>query len=110
MRFQSFSLISFVPCVLGRNIIFPPVVHSGFQDTQFALADHGDIDNVDITTGSQFHGLTTFANLPYVNCFVDSESKDQKYDIAILGAPFDTVHTIRKRHSHLIVFFLCNAC
>jgi agmatinase len=50
-----------------------------------------DKDDIDIVTGSQFHGLKTFANLPYVNCFSDAEAKGKKYDIAILGAPFDTV-------------------
>jgi len=46
---------------------------------------------IDITSGSQFSGLSTYANLPYVNCFVDSEAEKVPYDIAILGAPFDTV-------------------
>ncbi|CAN8101257.1 unnamed protein product [Discula destructiva] len=48
--------------------------------------------DIDIVTGSQFKGLKTFANLPYVNAFSDEEAKaaDNKYDIAILGAPFDT--------------------
>jgi hypothetical protein len=41
-------------------------------------------------TGSQFSGLTTFANLPYVNCLVE-EDAESSYDIAFLGAPFDTV-------------------
>lgn len=57
-------------------------------------------DDVDIITGSQFHGLKTFANLPYVNCFSDDGDgdgvpQDQRYDIAILGAPFDTGTTGR---------------
>ena len=43
---------------------------------------------IDIVTGSDFNGLTTFANLPYSNCFRENGSE---YDIAILGAPFDTV-------------------
>ncbi len=46
---------------------------------------------IDITSGSQFLGLNTYANLPYVNCFVDAEAEKVPYDIAILGAPFDTV-------------------
>jgi agmatinase len=49
---------------------------------------------IDITSGSQFSGLSTYANLPYVNCFVDAEAEKVPYDIAILGAPFDTVSTI----------------
>ncbi|ROW14869.1 hypothetical protein VPNG_03730 [Cytospora leucostoma] len=57
-------------------------------------------DDIDIITGSQFHGLKTFANLPYINCFSDdggsdAVSQDQRYDIAILGAPFDTGTTGR---------------
>lgn len=54
-------------------------------------------DDIDIVTGSQFHGLKTFANLPYVNCFSDDEANREgaRYDIAILGAPFDTGTTGR---------------
>lgn len=49
-------------------------------------------DDIDIITGSQFHGLKTFANLPYVNALADQEAEapGNSYDIAILGAPFDT--------------------
>ncbi|KAI1774795.1 arginase [Hypoxylon cercidicola] len=53
------------------------------------------INDVDIVTGSQFNGLVTYANLPYVNCLSDDEVKGKKYDIAILGAPFDTGVTAR---------------
>lgn len=56
------------------------------QGPQHAL---GLNEDVDIVTGSAFSGLTTFANLPYANCFADSPIEE--YDIAILGAPFDTV-------------------
>ncbi|KAI0169138.1 arginase [Hypoxylon sp. FL1284] len=52
-------------------------------------------DDVDIVTGSQFHGLATYANLPYVHCLSDDGVGDSKYDIAILGAPFDTGVTAR---------------
>ncbi|KAK1149080.1 hypothetical protein N8T08_007758 [Aspergillus melleus] len=55
----------------------------------------GHHDTVDITSGSQFSGLTTFARIPYINCFLDEESGKQPYDIAILGAPFDTAVTGR---------------
>jgi agmatinase len=46
---------------------------------------------IDIATGSEFNGLGTFANLPYVNCLNTNASHEGRYDIAILGAPFDTV-------------------
>lgn len=63
----------------------PPAFSPG-QTPMFPSAD-----DVDIVSGSQFNGLRTYANLPYVNCFSDVEVKENKYDIAILGAPFDTV-------------------
>lgn len=74
----------------ARDIVFPPVaaVHNP-SSHQYPLAHE---DPIDIVTGSQFSGLTTFANLPYLNCFVDDESTtNNNYDIAFLGAPFDTV-------------------
>jgi len=39
-------------------------------------------------------GLTTYANVPYVPCL--SKHQHNVYDIAILGAPFDTVRTITR--------------
>jgi len=54
----------------------------------------GGGDDIDIEYGSQFHGLTTYGNIPYLNCFSDKAlegTENNKYDIAILGAPFDTV-------------------
>lgn len=63
-------------------------------------ADDDDEDDVDIVTGSQFNGLKTFANLPYVNALLTDEAggaagaaaagEEDRYDIAVLGAPFDT--------------------
>lgn len=47
-------------------------------------------DDIDIVTDSQFKGLKTFAQLPYVNALSDDEAEGNAYDIAILGAPFDT--------------------
>ncbi|KAI1368276.1 arginase [Xylaria arbuscula] len=52
-------------------------------------------DDVDILYGSQFNGLNTYARVPYVNCFLDEAVDGVKYDIAILGAPFDTAVTAR---------------
>jgi hypothetical protein len=48
-------------------------------------------DFIDVTTDSQFYGLGTYANLPYVNCLSANNAEEGRYDIAILGAPFDTV-------------------
>ncbi|KAE8130711.1 hypothetical protein BDV38DRAFT_276560 [Aspergillus pseudotamarii] len=76
---------------VAREIVFPPI--AAIQGSgQFPL---GKDDTVDIVTGSQFSGLTTFAHLPYVNCLVDDQAHSTPYDIAILGAPFDTGVTAR---------------
>ena len=71
---------------------FPRLAPFDFKPGQDVISANNGPD-VDITTGSQFHGLKTFANLPYVNCFLDQEAAAKKYDIAILGAPFDTVRS-----------------
>lgn len=74
----------------AREIVFPRVagIAGNSHQVPFELTE-----TVDIVTGSQFSGLTTFAHLPYVNCFVDTEAENNTYDIAFLGAPFDTVST-----------------
>lgn len=84
------------------------------------------LDDEDISQ-AKFAGLTTFANLPYVHCLAadDDEEEDEeedddgkkekrkkkksvgveKFDIAILGAPFDTVSICL--FLSLSSFFLC---
>ncbi len=58
----------------------------GFAGSQETLSPA----HLDTSTDADFHGLTTFANLPYTNCFRENDDVNA-YDIAILGAPFDTV-------------------
>ncbi|KAF1950130.1 Arginase/deacetylase [Byssothecium circinans] len=74
---------------VAREITFPPV--SGFAGQEVFRASSG----IDITTGSAFAGLTTYANLPYVHCLAKEGEEVERYDIAILGAPFDTGVTAR---------------
>ncbi|KAL4946087.1 hypothetical protein BDV06DRAFT_218792 [Aspergillus oleicola] len=85
MHLLALTLASFLSCSNARDITFPPL--AAIEQTQHLL---GQPKEVDIITGSQFSGLATFAHIPYVNCFVDSEAISTPYDIAILGAPFDT--------------------
>jgi agmatinase len=75
-------ILPFLASAAAREIMFPS--SSGFQ----TVFEHAEID---ITTGSAFAGLTTYANLPYVHCLAGKNVEVEKYDIAILGAPFDTV-------------------
>ncbi|KAF2395526.1 Arginase/deacetylase [Trichodelitschia bisporula] len=46
-------------------------------------------------TAPPFAGLTTFANLPYVHCLAPGGEVVPPFDIAFLGAPFDTATTGR---------------
>ena len=78
------TLLLLACSIYARDITFPPL--SGIERSQKLLPND---DGVDIATGSEFSGLMTFANLPYANCFATYDI--DLYDIAILGAPFDTV-------------------
>ncbi|EAW11653.1 agmatinase [Aspergillus clavatus NRRL 1] len=80
-----------LPAALARDIVFPPIAGVPSPPRQIVLDPQ---NHVDIVTDSQFSGLTTFARLPYVNCFAD-EADSERYDIAFLGAPFDTAVTGR---------------
>ncbi|EEH07515.1 arginase [Histoplasma capsulatum G186AR] len=77
---------------IAADIVFSSaaVVHGATAQMPLGLDD-----TIDIVSDSQFSGLMTFANVPYVNCFVDSEATKQPYDIAFMGAPFDTGVTAR---------------
>ena len=91
------ALVLFAFSIAAREIVFPPVAGINAHHTPI-----GENNDVDILSGSAFSGLTTFANLPYITCF-DDGSDAEKYDIAILGAPFDTVSM--KPHSLLYCSF-----
>jgi len=44
-----------------------------------------------------YAGITTFAHLPFINCLHPTykDEAKEKFDIAIVGAPFDTSVTYR---------------
>ena len=54
----------------------------GYQDDEFSTA---------------YAGIPTFAHLPFVNCLhpTYAEESKERFDIAIVGAPFDTTVTYR---------------
>ncbi|CAI6228352.1 unnamed protein product [Periconia digitata] len=85
----SIALLSLGYLVHARDIRFPPA--SGVSEQ----ISFGTLDKIDVSTGSSFAGLTTYANLPYVHCLGGENENIEKYDIAILGAPFDTGVTAR---------------
>ncbi|PPJ61298.1 hypothetical protein CBER1_05090 [Cercospora berteroae] len=82
-----YTLVGLIGLSLAREITFPPVQHPlGVETDAPGLSE-------DISL-AKFAGLTTFANLPYVHC-LSSDKQVEPYDIAILGAPFDTGVTAR---------------
>jgi hypothetical protein len=75
----------------AREISFPSV--SGFSSDQAILG----IITPDITQ-AKFAGLMTYANLPYAHCLAPEGDDVERFDIAILGAPFDTVSRSQYLH------------
>lgn len=97
MHVLSFSLL-----VLGstaREIVFPPT--AAYQSP--LLAGQNSLEYEIDVSSANFAGLTTFANLPYQHCLAKDENEAGEYDIAILGAPFDTVCTL---HMHFTGIYM----
>jgi agmatinase len=83
---MKFLLLLAAPLAYAREMSFPPV--SGYTTSdQVVLGGNYDLD----ISQARFAGLTTYANLPYVHCLAKGGEEVEKYDIAVLGAPFDTV-------------------
>lgn len=93
-QFTMLPLILLLGCstsIDAREIVFPPPYGHG----QSILGGYNDPD----ISHAKFAGLDTFANLPYVHCLAEKSEDEEKFDIAIMGAPFDTVSS-----SILLVF------
>ena len=81
-------MVAFAPAD-AREITFPSL--SGFASDQTVLTGYISPE----ITQAKFGGLTTYANLPYVHCLAPEGEEVEKFDIAILGAPFDTVSRLQ---------------
>lgn len=89
-------LLSLVSLGDTRDIVFPPVFGIDRLPGQIPIQPQSESDDdIDLTTDA-VGGLTSFAHLPYVPCF-DSKGDEEvgRYDIAVLGAPFDTATSYR---------------
>ena len=90
-----FASLSLLVVVSGRDVIFPPIAAiqapAPFQATLHGTSQR---DHDVLADFSKYAGLTTFANLPWVHC-LSKEDSIEAYDIAFLGAPFDTGTTAR---------------
>lgn len=83
-------LLSIAQVALGREIIFPPVAAVQGQAQIPQLLGIGKVED----EYTKYAGLQTFANLPWVHC-LSAGDEVENYDIAFLGAPFDTGTTAR---------------
>lgn len=83
-RTSSWSTPTIILLLLSPLHVFA----NSFSNAQIPLYD---TDSPLDISGAKFRGLNTYANLPYVHCL--SADEVEEYDIAILGAPFDTVST-----------------
>lgn len=61
---------------------------------QYDYPDKDDLRDLNgsavLYRGGEFGGVNTFAHLPYVDAFSSETLETEKFDIAVLGAPFDT--------------------
>lgn len=92
---QTLLALALPTLALAREITFPPV--SPLSQQQHPLSEDGDHDAlgpIDVS-GALYGGLMTYANLPYVHCLAKDGEEVEAYDIAVLGAPFDTVGLFR---------------
>lgn len=85
----SLPFLTLLGLASARDIVFPPVAAMQQPIGSFAV-DIAEDPALDIS-GARYLGLTTYANLPYVHCLAAEGEEVEAYDIAFLGAPFDTV-------------------
>lgn len=67
-----------------------------FVNEQIRFWNHGEGDVIDISEIA-YSELGTFAGVPRVHCFTRDLRAEHRYDIAILGAPLDTVSCLPNR-------------
>ncbi len=89
------TLLGLSAACAAREITFPPhEAVDAYSGLPLQAPFHDEMAGLDLSTGSAFSGLMTFANLPHVHC-LSADKEVGKYDIAFLGAPFDTVRSVR---------------
>ena len=92
----SLALFLYVSFSIARDIVFLPASPLQAQSGDHAgqHQSHIGADKDPLAGFEKYAGLTTFANLPWVHCLCTDENIE-KFDIAFLGAPFDTGTTAR---------------
>lgn len=84
--------------LLHGNVYAHQFAPQGSSQIPFWAHSEGAVDGIDLSTYDS-GGIGTYAGVAYENCFVESNSSEG-FDIAILGAPFDTVCTICQEHEN----------
>lgn len=92
LTMRSLAVVLFVGSGLCRDIVFPPVLGiDRYNNGQARIQLNNDEGDVPLITDAM-GGLTSFAHLPYSACFSPkADAEIESYDIAVIGAPFDTV-------------------
>jgi len=95
MLFPSFLVLSLFRIVFAKQKPFWIEYESPSHNSEHELFRVSTEPADDIVTA--YAGITTFAHLPFINCLnpVYEEEAKEKFDIAIVGAPFDTTVTYR---------------
>lgn len=97
------SLLALTP-VYAREITFPPI-SPRYGAEQYPLGTVPGLEPGPL--GLEGYGLTTFANLPYVYCLSDKGNEDvEKFDVAFLGAGFDTVSSFPFTTYEFFIFWV----
>jgi len=98
LRLTSFLGLFLLLCsssvVVAREIVFPPLAPLQANNGHAQYRSSFNNEKQSLVDLDKFAGLTTFSNLPWVHC-LSEEADVEKYDIAFLGAPFDTATTGR---------------
>ena len=93
MLFWDLLVVSLVTAVLADQKPF-------WVEDELPSNSHNHLDSLlkeDNEFATAYAGITTFAHLPFINCLHPTypDEEKQKFDIAIIGAPFDTSVTYR---------------
>lgn len=69
-------------------------LHSLMVNDEYEYPDKDDLRDINGTNtlyrGGEFGGLVTFAHTPYANCYDPDFFDKEEFDIAVVGAPFDS--------------------
>ncbi|RFU77822.1 proclavaminate amidinohydrolase [Trichoderma arundinaceum] len=87
-------LSTIVPLILPTSVYAQQFAAYGGVQSPFWAHAKGAIGGIDLST-YEFSGIGTYGQVPSENCFVKDDSLEHRYDIAILGAGFDTGTTGR---------------